>query len=66
MAKLMLHGKVADVLIESDYRDDELLYAVCAKHGVIKDQNGCGWSEGYGTLRDAVEYAADHADKGRC
>lgn len=62
MAKLMLHGRVADIRIESDYRDDELIYAVCSKHGVIKDQNGCGWEEGYDDLNDAVEYASDHAD----
>lgn len=63
MAKLMLHGKVADVLIESDYRDDELIYAVCK----TDTKNGaCTWEEGYDTLNDAVEYAADHADKGRC
>jgi hypothetical protein len=61
MAKLMLIGTVAEVEITRDPLDGDLT-AACVKHGVIKNQNGCPWTETYDDLGDAVEYASDHAD----
>lgn len=64
MAKLMLIGEVAHVELEIVPEDGTVL-ATCRDHPEIFDGYGCGWSRNYDDLRDASEYAADHADSGR-
>lgn len=59
MAKLMLTGDTADVELTHD--EDEIV-ATCTLHAGSRD--GCGWTQRYDDLRDATEYAADHADCG--
>lgn len=69
MAKLMLIGETAHVVLDTDPEDGQII-ATCFGH---KNPNplaswvvaGCRWSERYDTLNDAAEYAADHADTGR-
>lgn len=61
MAKLMLVGDVADVELTVDDEDGQII-ATCESHPEVSE---CGWTERYDDLRDASEYAADHADTGR-
>lgn len=73
MAKLILKGKIANVeLSRSDTVD--LVWATCVKHRGVKrpkitnweyDEPGCTWIKEYGSLDEAAEHAADHADTGR-
>lgn len=60
MAKLMLIGDVANVELTVDDEDGQII-AICTLHPEVSE---CGWTERYDTLRDASEYAADHADRG--
>jgi len=67
MAKLMLIGKIAHVQLRHDPEDGQII-ATCEEHA--PGPNGfpaesCMWSERYDDLRDAAEYAQDHADEGR-
>lgn len=54
----MLIGDTADVELTHD--EDEIV-ATCTMHALMPD---CGWTQRYDDLRDATEYAADHADRG--
>jgi hypothetical protein len=62
MAKLMLIGDTADVELTVDDEDGQII-ATCVLHSRLLE--GCDWTERYDDLRDASEYAADHADGGR-
>ena len=60
MAKLKLEGKVATVEFTVDPEDGQILVS-CVQH---PEKRGCQWGERYDDLRDAAEYAEDHADRG--
>lgn len=65
MARLMLIGDVAQVEILTDPEDEELVLAKCAGHRLGQVLlPPCLWEERYDTTGDAIEYAADHADRG--
>lgn len=66
MAKLMLVGDVAHVELWTD-PDDSQIVALCFLHPKVRRDTGdfCTWTERYDDLRDAAEYAADHADGAR-
>jgi hypothetical protein len=66
MAKVMVIGDVADILLIVDDEDDQVV-ATCHVHHLAPyvDRAGCGWTERYDDMRDATEYAADHADGAR-
>jgi len=73
MADLILKGPVAKVQLSID-PSEGTVWAACIKHGEIKrpdrltlkpGDTGCIWIREYDDLRDAVKYAADHADTGR-
>lgn len=67
MAQLMLGGDVARVALTVDSEDGQVI-ARCDKHspfdGRVFPPGACSWTERYDTMGDAVEYAADHADRG--
>jgi hypothetical protein len=58
MARLILDGDVAQVLLETEPVEGGMV-ATCRNRR-------CPWTESYDTTDDAVEYAADHADRGPC
>lgn len=62
MAKLILKGDVADVELTSDPEDGQAI-ATCVVH-LGEAAQGCGWTERYDDINDAVEYAESHADLG--
>lgn len=62
MAKLILTGEVAQVELTTD-DDDGQVIATCFLHAG-KEEGQCAWTERYDGMDDAVEYAADHADRG--
>ena len=55
MAKLMLIGSRHNIVLTVDDEDGQIV-ATC------RTVPGCVWTERYDDLRDAAEYAADHAD----
>lgn len=67
MAKLMLIGDVAQVELTIDPEDAQVV-ATCTEHRAYPNLESrmvsCDWTERYDDLRDASEYAADHADRG--
>ncbi len=66
MARLTLTGDIATVGLTTDPEDGQIV-ATCAAHdleGVRSEYMRCPWTERYDDLGDAVEYAADHADRG--
>lgn len=64
MARLMLIGDVAQVELITDPKDGQVI-ARCHLHQPrVTTGIGCRWQEQYDDLRDAAEYAADHADTG--
>jgi hypothetical protein len=56
MAKLVLQGDTATVLLSTDPEEGTII-ATC-------ESESCVWSERYDDLNDASEYASDHADFG--
>jgi hypothetical protein len=67
MAKLILKGDVADIELTTfeDEDGDNRALATCVRHPGRWAEGGCGWTEQYDDMNDAIEYAADHADTGR-
>lgn len=67
MAQLMLGGSMARVELTVD-PDNGQVVATCDEHspfdGRLAPAGCCSWSARYDTMGDAVEYAADHADRG--
>jgi hypothetical protein len=67
MAKLMLRGAFSIVVLAVDDEDGQVV-AKCDEHsssdGRLSPPGACSWTERYDTMDDAVEYAADHADRG--
>jgi hypothetical protein len=64
MARLVLIGDVAEVELTVDDEDGQVI-ATCVKHpsdAPWRVTSACGWTERYDDMRDATEYAADHAD----
>ncbi len=67
MAKLILHGNVADVEILTDPEDEELVLARCIGSGHHDPAASfCGWSDQFDTTGDAIWSGESHADHGRC
>lgn len=60
MARIKLEGDFGTVELKRPDDGGEIVAACLAE--------GCGWTEDYDTMDDAVEYAADHVDPGvrRC
>ncbi len=67
MARLMLGGVMARVELVIDDSDGGVI-ARCDEHSPFDSRlappGACSWTKIYDDLRDAVEYAADHADRG--
>lgn len=65
MADLMLRGAMATIRLQ---RDGDAVVATCDVHspsdGRLAPAGNCFWIQEYDTMDDAVEYAADHADRG--
>ncbi len=65
MAKLRLVGK--RVQVQLDRNDEGQVVARCIVHQAAPGETRrgtCRWTEIYDDMNDAVEYAADHADRG--
>ena len=63
MATLILRGEVAEVRLDRDDEDDQVI-ATCIQH-LGSEGAPCSWTEAYDDMNDAEQYAADHADSGR-
>lgn len=68
MARLILHGRRADVELAPDHEDDQTVHATCVAHWLTRDpedgMDPCSWTKQYDTMSDATDFASDHADEG--
>lgn len=63
MARTIIKGDVAEIELTIDDEDGQVI-ATCVDHQGRWISDACKWTERYDTLGRAVEYAADHADRG--
>ncbi len=68
MAKLIMHGPVADVEILEDYDNEDMPVVIkCRSHGFARvpgSHGPCGQGGRAGNYADAVNWAGGHADNG--
>lgn len=63
MARTIIKGDVAEIELTINDEDGQVV-ATCVDHQGHDIVDACPWTERYDGMRDAVEYAADHADRG--